>query len=216
MKPEVRRQRSTEGGGARTRASCAATCPGGTSCAARQDSRAPRSRRPAWGRCSPRAPRTSDTGGTSPSGERRRGRRSSRAARCRRRSPENRTRSIPRRPRSTRAPRCTTTSSASSSTSTPTDRSSGELATKWTADDDTTWVFDLVDNATFHNGEAFTADDVKYTFERILDPEDRELVLAAVRHDQERRGRVPDPGRLPPQDAVRTVPVATWRTTARS
>ncbi len=46
----------------------------------------------------------------------------------------------------------------------------GVLATDWNADDDTTWTFNLVDNATFHNGETFTADDVKYTFERILDP----------------------------------------------
>lgn len=47
----------------------------------------------------------------------------------------------------------------------------GILATEWNADDDTTWTFNLVDNATFHNGEAFTADDVKYTFDRILDPD---------------------------------------------
>ena len=46
----------------------------------------------------------------------------------------------------------------------------GVLATKWTQNDDTTWTFDLVPNATFHNGEQFTANDVKYTFERILDP----------------------------------------------
>jgi peptide/nickel transport system substrate-binding protein len=46
----------------------------------------------------------------------------------------------------------------------------GQLATKWDSTDDTTWVFDLVDNAVFHNGEAFTPDDVKYTFDRILDP----------------------------------------------
>ena len=46
----------------------------------------------------------------------------------------------------------------------------GVLATEWDADDATTWVFDLVDDATFHNGEPFTAADVKYTFERILDP----------------------------------------------
>jgi peptide/nickel transport system substrate-binding protein len=43
------------------------------------------------------------------------------------------------------------------------------LATKWTQKSPTSWVFDLVDNATFHNGEKFTAADVKYTFERILD-----------------------------------------------
>ncbi len=44
------------------------------------------------------------------------------------------------------------------------------LATTWEATDDTTWTFDLVDNAYFHNGEKFTSADVKYTFERILDP----------------------------------------------
>lgn len=46
----------------------------------------------------------------------------------------------------------------------------GDLAKSWKATDDRTWTFDLVDNATFHNGEKFTAADVKYTFERILDP----------------------------------------------
>ena len=46
----------------------------------------------------------------------------------------------------------------------------GVLATEWTPSDETTWVFDLVTNATFHNGEPFTPDDVVYTFERILDP----------------------------------------------
>lgn len=46
----------------------------------------------------------------------------------------------------------------------------GDLATSWKADDEKTWTFQLVDNATFHNGEKFTADDVRYTFERILDP----------------------------------------------
>jgi peptide/nickel transport system substrate-binding protein len=46
----------------------------------------------------------------------------------------------------------------------------GHLATAWTAQDEKTWVFDLVDNASFHNDEPFTADDVKYTFDRILDP----------------------------------------------
>jgi peptide/nickel transport system substrate-binding protein len=46
----------------------------------------------------------------------------------------------------------------------------GQLATKWEATNEKTWVFDLIEGATFHNGEPFTADDVKYTFDRILDP----------------------------------------------
>ncbi len=46
----------------------------------------------------------------------------------------------------------------------------GDLATSWTQNDATTWTFKLVDNATFHNGEKFTSADVKYTFDRILDP----------------------------------------------
>lgn len=44
------------------------------------------------------------------------------------------------------------------------------LAKAWRQIDDTTWEFDLVDNAWFHNGEKFTAADVKYTFERLADP----------------------------------------------
>jgi peptide/nickel transport system substrate-binding protein len=44
------------------------------------------------------------------------------------------------------------------------------LAKAWNSPNPTTWVFDLQDNVTFHNGEKFTADDVKYTFERIKDP----------------------------------------------
>lgn len=46
----------------------------------------------------------------------------------------------------------------------------GDLATSWKQDDPVTYTFDLVDNASFHNGEKFTADDVKYTFERIANP----------------------------------------------
>ena len=46
----------------------------------------------------------------------------------------------------------------------------GDLAKSWKAVDDKTWTFELVENATFHNGEKFTAEDVKYTFERLLNP----------------------------------------------
>jgi peptide/nickel transport system substrate-binding protein len=42
------------------------------------------------------------------------------------------------------------------------------LATSWSQTSPTAWTFNLVDNATFHNGEPFGAADVKYTFDRIL------------------------------------------------
>src|SRR5215211_4001178 len=41
------------------------------------------------------------------------------------------------------------------------------LASKWTQDDDTTWTLELVDNAVFQNGEPFTANDVKFSFDRL-------------------------------------------------
>lgn len=44
------------------------------------------------------------------------------------------------------------------------------LAAKWTTTSPTEWVFELVQNAVFHNGEKFTSADVKYTFDRVLDP----------------------------------------------
>ncbi len=45
-----------------------------------------------------------------------------------------------------------------------------DLATSWEQLDPKTWKFNLVTNATFHNGEKLTSADVKYTFERILNP----------------------------------------------
>jgi peptide/nickel transport system substrate-binding protein len=46
----------------------------------------------------------------------------------------------------------------------------GVLAKSWKHPNPQTWVFDLVSGVKFHNGEPFTAADVKYTFERILNP----------------------------------------------
>jgi peptide/nickel transport system substrate-binding protein len=43
------------------------------------------------------------------------------------------------------------------------------LAKAWKQENDKTWLFDLVDNAVFHNGEPFTAKDVVFTFTRLLD-----------------------------------------------
>jgi peptide/nickel transport system substrate-binding protein len=52
----------------------------------------------------------------------------------------------------------------------PKQRFYGVLAKSWKQVDAKTWQFDLKPNVFFHNGETFTAADVKYTFERILDP----------------------------------------------
>jgi peptide/nickel transport system substrate-binding protein len=43
------------------------------------------------------------------------------------------------------------------------------LAKSWKQESDKTWLFDLVDNAVFHNGEPLTSKDVVFTFNRILD-----------------------------------------------
>jgi len=45
----------------------------------------------------------------------------------------------------------------------------GDLATSWEWEDDTTLVFELDENAVFHNGDPVTADDVVYTFESMYD-----------------------------------------------
>src|SRR5215510_14545354 len=47
------------------------------------------------------------------------------------------------------------------------------LARSWKQENDRTWLFDLVDNATFHNGEPLTAKDVAFTFTRILDSKNK-------------------------------------------
>ena len=44
------------------------------------------------------------------------------------------------------------------------------LATSWKMVDPTTWEFKLRPNVKFHNGEAFTADDVVFSFQRALQP----------------------------------------------
>lgn len=46
----------------------------------------------------------------------------------------------------------------------------GALATEWKQVDDLTWEFKLRGGVTFHDGTPFTADSVKKSFERMLDP----------------------------------------------
>ena len=45
------------------------------------------------------------------------------------------------------------------------------LAHSWQQLDDSTWEFQIADNAYFHNDEHCTAADVVYTFERLFSPE---------------------------------------------
>lgn len=44
------------------------------------------------------------------------------------------------------------------------------LAAEWEQTDDTKWNFKLAEGVTFHNGSEFTAQDVKASLERVLDP----------------------------------------------
>jgi ABC-type transport system substrate-binding protein len=55
----------------------------------------------------------------------------------------------------------------------PEDDSIGpSLAEDWTiSSDELVWSFDLREDVEFHNGDLLTADDVIYTFERMMDPE---------------------------------------------
>src|SRR5215471_5386997 len=44
------------------------------------------------------------------------------------------------------------------------------LATEWKALDDITWEFKLRQDVKFHNRDPFSAEDVKFSFDRVLDP----------------------------------------------
>ncbi|HWR37932.1 MAG TPA: ABC transporter substrate-binding protein [Patescibacteria group bacterium] len=45
------------------------------------------------------------------------------------------------------------------------------IAKNWSLQEDNTWVFNLRKGARFHNGREITAEDVKYSYERILHPD---------------------------------------------
>jgi len=55
------------------------------------------------------------------------------------------------------------------------------LATKWKALNATTWEFELRQGVKFHNGDSFSAEDVKFTFDRVLNPETKSPQFGNVR-----------------------------------
>ena len=58
----------------------------------------------------------------------------------------------------------------------------GDLATAWELDG-STWTFTLRDGVTWHDGSPFTADDVKYTIERALDPDVGSFTVPSIGED---------------------------------
>jgi peptide/nickel transport system substrate-binding protein len=66
------------------------------------------------------------------------------------------------------------------------------LATSWKALNDTTWEFKLRKGVKFHNGEAMTAEDVKYSFDRVLDPTKKSPQYGNIRAVKEVRIVSPD------------------------
>ena len=55
------------------------------------------------------------------------------------------------------------------------------LATEWRAIDDITWEFKLRKGVKFHSGDLFSAEDVKFTFDRVLNPETKSPQIGNVR-----------------------------------
>ena len=56
----------------------------------------------------------------------------------------------------------------------------GELAESWRALDERTWQLKLRRGITFHNGEPFNAEAVRFTFQRVLNPEQKSPNRATV------------------------------------
>ncbi len=54
------------------------------------------------------------------------------------------------------------------------------LAESWKATNDTTWEFKLRQGVKFHNGDPLTADDVKFSLERVLKPETKSPWTARI------------------------------------
>jgi peptide/nickel transport system substrate-binding protein len=55
------------------------------------------------------------------------------------------------------------------------------LATSWKALNDTTWEFKIRPGVKFHNGDVMTPEDVKYSFDRVLDPKKKSPQYGNIR-----------------------------------
>ena len=66
------------------------------------------------------------------------------------------------------------------------------LATSWKPINDTTWEFKLRQGVRFHSGDVMTAEDVKYSFERVLDPKKKSPQYGNIRAVKEVKVVSPD------------------------
>ncbi|MDL9937289.1 ABC transporter substrate-binding protein [Gordonia sp. ABSL1-1] len=57
----------------------------------------------------------------------------------------------------------------------------GDLATNWTQDDPTTWTFHIRPGVTFSDGTPLRGEDIKYSFDRFLDPASTYTTSSATR-----------------------------------
>lgn len=93
-------------------------------------------------------------------------------------------------------------------------RSGPMLATAWEAEDETTLRLDLRPGVTFHDGSSLTADDVRFTFERLRDDPTGEFERARGMLGDETTVEVVDPQtlrlRTPAPDPLLEKRLATW------
>ncbi len=68
------------------------------------------------------------------------------------------------------------------------------LATEWKLDGQTTWRFKLRSGVKFHNGDAFTSADAKFSIERTYDPAAKTMVATALATIE--KVEAPDPSTL--------------------
>ena len=76
------------------------------------------------------------------------------------------------------------------------------LAKSWKQENDKSWLFDLVDNAVFHNGEPITAKDVAFTFTPHPRRQEQAAHARLLHAGRGRGGGRIAPGALSPEQAV--------------